>query len=101
MAIQSRIVLEAPRPHRAPLGHDRFAVTGHDREGRVAYRMALDHADRVRRGAARARLWHWAFLAQPAPLPERLIAGDPGAFFDLHVRALGLGARPIAIRPIS
>ncbi len=35
--------------------------------------------------------WHWAFLAQPAPLPERLIAGDPDAFFDLHVRALGLG----------
>ena len=38
--------------------------------------------------------WHWAFLAQPAPLPERLIAGDPDAFFDFHVRALGLGATP-------
>jgi haloacetate dehalogenase len=90
------------------LGHERFAVVGHDRGGRVAYRMALDHPDRVSAVAALdvvptgevwaradAQLalvyWHWAFLAQPAPLPERLIAGDPDAFFDLHVRALGLG----------
>ncbi|MCM4085086.1 alpha/beta hydrolase [Paractinoplanes hotanensis] len=90
------------------LGHDRFAVAGHDRGGRVAYRMALDHPDRVAAAAvldvvptgdvwARADAqmalgyWHWAFLAQPAPLPERLIAGDPDAFFDFHVRALGLG----------
>ncbi len=90
------------------LGHDRFAVAGHDRGGRVAYRMALDHPDRVAavavldvvptgdvwaRADAQMALgyWHWAFLAQPAPLPERLIAGDPDAFFDFHVRALGLG----------
>lgn len=95
----------------AALGHERFAVAGHDRGGRVAYRMALDHPDRIAAVAvldvvptgevwarAEARLaltyWHWAFLAQPAPLPERLIAGDPDAFFDLHVRALGLGAAP-------
>ena len=44
--------------------------------------------------------WHWAFLAQPAPLPERLIAGDPDAFFDFHVRAIGLGASPTATRRI-
>jgi haloacetate dehalogenase len=95
----------------AALGHERFAVAGHDRGGRVAYRMALDHPERVSAVAvldvvptgevwarADARLaltyWHWAFLAQPAPLPERLIAGDPDAFFDLHVRALGLGRAP-------
>src|SRR3954465_15484391 len=93
------------------LGHDRFAVAGHDRGGRVAYRMALDHPDRVdavavldvvptgevwaRADAAMALgYWHWAFLAQPAPLPERLIAADPDAFFDFHVRALGLGRAP-------
>ena len=93
----------------AALGHERFAVAGHDRGGRVAYRMALDHPGRVTALAALdvvptgevwaradARLailyWHWAFLAQPAPLPERLIAADPGAFFDFHVRRLGLGA---------
>jgi haloacetate dehalogenase len=100
----------------AVLGHERFAVAGHDRGGRVAYRMALDHPDRVsaaavldvvptgvvpRRRAPGApllvlvvRYWYWSFLAQPAPLPERLIAADPDAFFDLHVRALGLGGEP-------
>jgi haloacetate dehalogenase len=94
------------------LGHDRFAVAGHDRGGRVAYRMALDHPDRVSRlavldvvptGDVWARIdpavahgyWHWSFLAQPAPLPERLIAGDPGAFFALHVQEqLGMGEDP-------
>ena len=94
------------------LGFDRFAVAGHDRGGRVGYRMALDHPDRVERLAvldivptgevwrradrAFARgYWHWAFLSLPAPLPERLIGGDPQAFFDLHVReGMGLGGEP-------
>jgi haloacetate dehalogenase len=93
------------------LGHDRFAVAGHDRGGRVAYRMALDHPERVTavavldvvptgevwsRADARMALgyWHWAFLATPAPLPERLIGADPDAFFDFHVRSLGLGSVP-------
>jgi haloacetate dehalogenase len=93
------------------LGHERFAVAGHDRGGRVAYRMALDHPDRVtavatldvvptgevwsRADAAMALgYWHWAFLATPAPLPERLISADPDAFFDFHVRTLGLGSVP-------
>ena len=95
----------------AALGFERFAVAGHDRGGRVAYRMALDHPERVgavavfdvvptgevwARADARLALvyWHWAFLAQPAPLPERLVAGDPDAFFEFHVRALGLGHAP-------
>ncbi len=93
------------------VGFERFAVVGHDRGGRVGYRLALDHPGRltalavldiVPTGEVWARAdaslalgyWHWAFLAQPAPLPERLIGADPGAFFDLHVRALGLGAAP-------
>jgi haloacetate dehalogenase len=94
----------------AALGHETFAVAGHDRGGRVAYRMALDHPDRIQRLAvldivptgevwrradrdfARG-YWHWSFLSQPAPLPERLIGADPQSYFDLHVRAgLGLGA---------
>jgi haloacetate dehalogenase len=96
----------------AALGFERFAVAGHDRGGRVAYRMALDHPERVERlvvldivptgevwaraDAAVARgYWHWAFLALPSPLPERLIGGDPQAFFDLHVRGqLRLGEEP-------
>jgi haloacetate dehalogenase len=81
------------------LGFDRFGVIGHDRGARVAYRMALDHPRRVDRLAvldaipiseaiarADARLardyWPWWLLAQPGPLPERLIAGDPAAIID-------------------
>jgi haloacetate dehalogenase len=95
----------------AALGHERFAVAGHDRGGRVAYRMALDHPDRVTAAAvldivptgdvwaradARVALayWHWAFLAQPAPLPERMIGADPDVFFDIHVHRLGIGREP-------
>ena len=80
------------------LGHDTFDVVGHDRGGRVGYRMALDHPEAVRRltvmdvvptGEVWARAddrfalgyWHWAFLAQPHPVPERLIAQDPDFFF--------------------
>jgi haloacetate dehalogenase len=93
------------------LGHERFAVAGHDRGGRVAYRMALDHpsvvnalavldivptADVWSRADALLALayWHWGFLAQPAPLPERLIAGDRVAFFEDHLRRIGLGSDP-------
>jgi len=80
------------------LGFDRFDVAGHDRGGRVAYRMALDSPDVVRRltvmdviptGEVWARAddrfalgyWHWGFLAQPSPIPERLIQRDPDYFF--------------------
>jgi haloacetate dehalogenase len=93
----------------AALGYDRFAVAGHDRGGRVAYRMALDHpgvvsalavldivptADVWAHADALLALayWHWGFLAQPAPLPERLIAGDRDAFFEHHLLRIGLGA---------
>lgn len=92
----------------ASLGFDRFVVAGHDRGGRVGYRMALDHPSTVSAlavldivptaevwGRADAQMaigyWHWSFLAQPAPLPERLIGGDPDAFFEFHVRRMGIG----------
>ena len=92
----------------AALGHERFAVAGHDRGGRVAYRLALDHPEAVSAVAvldivptaevwARANdrlalaYWHWGFLAQPPPLPERLIGAAPDAFFDYHLRMIGLG----------
>lgn len=79
------------------LGHDRFDVLAHDRGARVAHRLAMDHADAVGRlvmldiaptlamyeqtteAFARA-YWHWFFLIQPAPLPERLIQADPAAY---------------------
>jgi haloacetate dehalogenase len=82
----------------AELGHETFAVAGHDRGGRVAYRMALDSPgadtrlavlDIVPTGEIWRRAddrfaigyWHWPFLAQPAPLPERMILGDPEGFW--------------------
>jgi haloacetate dehalogenase len=83
------------------LGFDRFAVCGHDRGARVGYRLALDHPERVTRlavldviptGEVYLRAdrefglgyYHWFFLAQPAPLPERLIAADPDAYYGYH-----------------
>ena len=80
-------------------GFERFFVGGHDRGARVAYRMALDHPDRIERLAvldviptaealqrADARFvmafWPWSLLAQPAPLPERLICADPAAVVE-------------------
>ena len=82
------------------LGHEKFAVVGHDRGGRVAYRMALDFPDAVTalisvtvvptpemwEGANKAfgmGAWHWFMMAQPAPLPETLMAADPTFLIDL------------------
>jgi haloacetate dehalogenase len=84
----------------AGLGHERFAVVGHDRGARVAYRLALDHPDRVTRVAlvnvlptvdqfermgagASLGYWTWFLLAQPAPFPERMLAAEPAALLDL------------------
>lgn len=83
----------------AALGHERFAVAGHDRGGRVAYRLALDHPERVARiavldivptyrmwsgmdAAMAAKAYHWLFFAQPSPLPETLIGADPDFFIE-------------------
>jgi haloacetate dehalogenase len=79
------------------LGFERFAVAGHDRGGRVAYRLALDAPERVTRlavldiiptGSVFAAVdkgvamstYHWFFLSQPFDLPERLIGADPEFF---------------------
>ncbi len=81
------------------LGLPRAHVIGHDRGARVAYRMALDHPDRIDRlgiveivptadfwAAWTAELalkaYHWTFLAQPTPLPESLIAADGPGYID-------------------
>jgi haloacetate dehalogenase len=83
------------------LAHERFAVVGHDRGARVAYRMALDHPERVARvavlnvvptieqfermGAAPSLgFWPWFLLAQPAPFPEQLLEAAPAVVLD-HV----------------
>ena len=81
------------------LGLERADILGHDRGARVTYRLALDAPDRVGRigiieivptadfwdawGAELAmKAYHWTFLAQPAPLPERMIGADPVAYLD-------------------
>jgi haloacetate dehalogenase len=89
------------------LGHEQFFVCGHDRGGRVAHRLALDHPQTVRKLAlldisptaamyerttmefARA-YYHWFFLIQPAPLPETLIGAAPS--FYLRAKLGGWGS---------
>jgi haloacetate dehalogenase len=80
-------------------GFPRFSVAGHDRGGRVAYRMALDHPDRVERLAVLDILpvdivweradknfalgfWPWSLLAQPEPLPETILRGSAEVIVD-------------------
>jgi len=102
-------MVELMRSH----GHESFAVLGHDRGGRVAARMALDHPEVVTRLAtldvaptlamyektsfdfARA-YWHWFMLVRPAPFPETLIRADP----DLYLRQT-IGARSAGLAPFT
>jgi haloacetate dehalogenase len=93
------------------LGFPRFSVAGHDRGGRVAYRLALDHPDPIERLAvldivptetvwerADARFalayWPWSLLAQPEPLPERILTAAAEAIVD---DALGGWGSPSAV----
>jgi haloacetate dehalogenase len=89
------------------LGHQTFAVCGHDRGARVAHRLALDHADAVQKLAlidiaptldmyastdmrfARA-YYHWFHLIQPHPLPEQMIGGCAREY--LHAKLGGWGS---------
>ena len=90
------------------LGADRFAVLGHDRGARVGHRMALDHRDRVERLAVldivptltvfsqlnqgvATGYYHWFFLIQDEPLPERLIGNDPEFYLRWCLARLGGG----------
>lgn len=100
------------------LGHGRFLLAGHDRGGRVAHRLALDHADRVERLAtldiaptremyrdtadafARA-YWHWFFLILPAPFPERMIGADPDAYWLKKCGAGSTGLAPFAAEALA
>ena len=93
------------------LGFHCFHVIGHDRGGRTGHRMALDHAEAVitltvmdivptyamfmdtNRNVAGA-YWHWYFLSQPEPFPERLIGNDPDFFYETCL--LGWGATKIS-----
>jgi len=93
------------------LGHERFFLAGHDRGGRVAYRMALDNPEAVERVAVLdilptsdywdrmdrrfgLKIYHWMFLAQPAPFPEKLIAAAPIRFLE-HTLASWTGDKTL------
>lgn len=81
------------------LGHVRFNLAGHDRGGRVAYRLALDHPGRLMKLAVldiiptfemwhrmdhilAMKVWHWPFMAQKYPMPELLISKAPVEYLD-------------------
>ncbi len=88
------------------LGFERFHVVGHDRGGRTAHRMALDHSSKVLSLAAldivptwamfmetnrqvAGAYWHWYFLSQPAPFPETLIGNNPDFFYETCLTGWG------------
>lgn len=82
----------------AKLGHERFAVVGHDRGARVGFRLCMDHPERAMSFCSldvipTLDMWekldlagalggfHWSYLAQPAPFPETMIGSDPDFFY--------------------
>ncbi len=90
------------------LHHERFALVGHDRGGRVAHRLAVDHPGAVERlcvidisptltmydrtGFAFAQAyWHWFFLTQPSPLPETMLAASAPHLLRGFLGGLGSG----------
>lgn len=107
-----RVMAEDAASLMRALGFPRFRLAGHDRGGRVAYRLAFDHPRAVEAlavldiaptlemwegmDAARAlQVYHWSFLAQPAPMPERLLERDPRAWID-HTLASWTATKSLA-----
>lgn len=89
-------------------GFDSFMVAGHDRGARVGFRMALDRPERVTRFAALdivpthavltnvtmgwgLESYHWFFMAQKAPFPEKLLTADLGYYIDYKLNKKGVG----------
>jgi haloacetate dehalogenase len=100
------------------LGYPRFAILAHDRGARVAHRLAADHAGAVDRMTlldiaptlamyeqtdetfARA-YWHWFFLIQPAPMPERLIEASPHGYLQATMGVRSDGLAPFDPRALA
>ncbi len=100
-AYAKRVMADDQVAAMAALGFERFNVAGHDRGGRVAHRMALDHGDKVARLSVldivpthhvfttadqrlARRYYHWFFLIQREPFPETLIGGSP----EFYIRTI-------------
>ncbi|MEQ9606878.1 MAG: alpha/beta hydrolase, partial [Kiloniellaceae bacterium] len=90
------------------LGFERFPVAGHDRGARVAFRMALDKPEAIERVAALdivpthhvlthvslgwgLESYHWFFMAQKAPFPEKLLTADLDYYIDYKLNKKGVG----------
>jgi haloacetate dehalogenase len=95
------------------LGYDRFMVAGHDRGGRVGFRMALDQPERVERLCALdivpthhvlsnvslgwgLEAYHWFFMAQKAPFPEKLLCADLDYYIQYKLNKKGVGLKIFA-----
>lgn len=108
-----RAMAEDMRRVMAHFGHRRFSVLAHDRGARVAHRLALDSPESVsglvlldiaptremyaHTTATFAKTyWHWFFLIQQAPLPERMIEADPRGYWFRHCGTGSAGLRPFA-----
>lgn len=100
------------------LGFAEFDVLAHDRGARVAHRLALDHSQAVKRlvlldiaptlamyeqtsNQFARSYWHWFFLIQPAPLPERLIQADPSAYVRDVMGRRSAGLAPFDPRALA
>jgi haloacetate dehalogenase len=113
-----RVMARDQRTLMHSLGFRQFDVLAHDRGARVAHRLAVDYPESVRRlvlldiaptlamyeqtteAFARA-YWHWFFLIQPAPLPERLIEADPGAYASDMMGRRSSGLAPFDRRALA
>ena len=100
------------------LGHNKFFVGAHDRGARVAHRLGLDHPDSVKSMVlldiaptremydgtttkfARA-YWHWFFLTQPDPLPEKMIGADPETFWKIKCFKQTKGKNPFSCEALT
>ncbi|MDX1737982.1 MAG: alpha/beta hydrolase [Alphaproteobacteria bacterium] len=91
------------------LGHSAFQLVGHDRGGRVAHRLTLDHPEKVQKlcvldiiptltffdslcQKSAEAYYHWFFLSQAAPFPEEMIAANPSVFLNKTFSGLGTNA---------
>ena len=99
-------------------GFSEFDVLAHDRGARVAHRLALDHPKAVKRlvlldiaptlamyektsNQFARSYWHWFFLIQPAPMPERLIEADPAAYIRDVLGRRSAGLAPFDARALA
>jgi haloacetate dehalogenase len=99
-------------------GFSEFDVLAHDRGARVAHRLALDHPKAVKRlvlldiaptlamyektsNQFARSYWHWFFLIQPAPMPERLIEADPSAYVRDVLGRRSAGLAPFDARALA